>query len=82
MHEERIATHPHRCLNHALLTVRAIEASGARLAGWVANCLPPAPDRLEENINTLKTMITAPLLSLFVMPAIYLVWKRRELGLS
>ena len=27
-------------------------------------------------------MITAPLLSLFVMPAIYLVWKRRELGLS
>ena len=27
-------------------------------------------------------MITAPLLSLFVMPAIYLVWKRRELGQS
>lgn len=51
------------CLNHALLTARAIEASGARLAGWVANCLPPAPDRLEENINTLKTMISAPLLA-------------------
>jgi Cu(I)/Ag(I) efflux system membrane protein CusA/SilA len=26
-------------------------------------------------------MITAPLLSLFVMPAVYLLWKRRELGL-
>ena len=25
-------------------------------------------------------MITAPLLSLFVVPAIYLVWKRRNLG--
>lgn len=25
-------------------------------------------------------MITAPLLSLFVIPAIYLVWRRRELG--
>jgi len=25
-------------------------------------------------------MITAPLLSLFVIPAIYLVWRRREIG--
>jgi Cu(I)/Ag(I) efflux system membrane protein CusA/SilA len=25
-------------------------------------------------------MITAPLLSLFVIPAIYLLWKRRGLG--
>ena len=29
------------CLNHALLTAQAIQASGASLAGWVANCLPP-----------------------------------------
>jgi Cu(I)/Ag(I) efflux system membrane protein CusA/SilA len=27
-------------------------------------------------------MITAPLLSLFVVPAIYLLWKRRTLGLT
>jgi Cu(I)/Ag(I) efflux system membrane protein CusA/SilA len=27
-------------------------------------------------------MITAPLLSLFVLPAIYLLWKRRALGLG
>jgi Cu(I)/Ag(I) efflux system membrane protein CusA/SilA len=26
-------------------------------------------------------MITAPLLSLFVIPVIYLMWKRRALGL-
>jgi Cu(I)/Ag(I) efflux system membrane protein CusA/SilA len=26
-------------------------------------------------------MITAPLLSLFVVPVIYLLWKRRTLGL-
>jgi Cu(I)/Ag(I) efflux system membrane protein CusA/SilA len=25
-------------------------------------------------------MITAPLLSLFVIPAIYLIWRRRELS--
>jgi dethiobiotin synthetase len=50
------------CLNHALLTARAIEASGAPLAGWVANGLPPVPDYLEENINTIKSKISAPLL--------------------
>ena len=50
------------CLNHALLTARAIEASGAPLAGWVANGLPPVPDYLEENINTIKSRISAPLL--------------------
>ena len=56
------------CLNHALLTAGAIEASGAHLAGWVANCMPPAPDYLEENISTLKSMISAPLVG--VVPAL------------
>jgi dethiobiotin synthetase len=55
------------CLNHALLSARAIEADGARLAGWVANCMPPAADYLDENINTLKSMVNAPLLG--VVPA-------------
>jgi dethiobiotin synthetase len=55
------------CLNHALLTRRAIEASGLRLAGWVANCLPPPTDTLKENINTLKSMIYAPLLGVVPM---------------
>ena len=56
------------CLNHALLSARAIEASGAPLAGWVANCMPPAADYLEDNISTLKSMICAPLLG--VVPAL------------
>jgi dethiobiotin synthetase len=59
------------CLNHALLTLRAIEASGLRLAGWVANCLPPPADSLEENISTLKSMIYAPLLG--IVPALSVV---------
>jgi dethiobiotin synthetase len=50
------------CLNHALLTARAIEASGASLAGWIANGMPPVPDNLEDNINAIKSRITAPLL--------------------
>jgi dethiobiotin synthetase len=56
------------CLNHALLTVRSIETHGVRLAGWVANCLPPVADSLDDNINSLKSMISAPLLG--VVPAL------------
>lgn len=56
------------CLNHALLTAQAIQAGGASLAGWVANCLPPVPDYLDENISTLKSMISAPFLG--VMPVL------------
>ncbi|MFV1974032.1 MAG: dethiobiotin synthase [Thiohalobacterales bacterium] len=50
------------CLNHALLTLRAIEASGLRLSGWVANCLPPRSGHTDVGINYLKTKTYAPLL--------------------
>ena len=48
------------CLNHALLTVEAIRASGARLAGWVANQIAPDMAAVEENFETLKSRIHAP----------------------
>jgi dethiobiotin synthetase len=50
------------CLNHTLLTLQSIEAHGARLAGWVANCLPPVADALEENIKSIKSMTSSPIL--------------------
>lgn len=50
------------CLNHALLTVRAIEASGLRLAGWLANCVDPAMRALEDNLAYLDAHIGAPCL--------------------
>ena len=51
-------------LNHALLTVEAINARGLTLAGWVANICVAGDTMLalEENIATLKYMIKAPLL--------------------
>ena len=49
------------CLNHALLTAAAIENSGCRLAGWVANQLPTGMDALEDNLNTLKSKLSQPL---------------------
>ena len=40
-------------LNHALLTVHAIRASGLPLLGWVANCVDPRMNYLQENLQTL-----------------------------
>ena len=50
------------CLNHALLTVKAIQASGLLLAGWVANCIDPQMLAMEENVNALAQRIDCPLL--------------------
>ena len=50
------------CLNHALLTVEAIQKDGAVLAGWVANQIDPDMNRFEENLSTLKARIPAPCL--------------------
>ena len=50
------------CLNHALLTVKAIQAEGLNLSGWVANCIDPKMAALEENIQSLKQRLDCPLL--------------------
>jgi dethiobiotin synthetase len=51
------------CINHALLTVEAIQQRGLQLAGWVANCSSDM-QLLNENIATLKSLIQAPLLGI------------------
>ena len=51
------------CLNHALLTERAIISSGCRLAGWIANHLSPDFSRAAQNIDTLKTSMRSPMLA-------------------
>ena len=51
------------CLNHALLTVEAIAADRVPLVGWVANRVDPAMDCYEENLDTLRKRIKAPLLA-------------------
>lgn len=50
------------CINHALLSAEAI-ARRAPLLGWVANVLPPAQDRLEQNLQALCERMPAPLLA-------------------
>jgi len=50
------------CLNHALLTAEAIRADGLHLAGWVANTVDTAMACRDENIETLRQRLRAPLL--------------------
>ncbi len=50
------------CLNHALLTVAALQARGLHLAGWIANRIDPAMARATENLQALRARIKAPLL--------------------
>ena len=50
------------CLNHALLSARAIVADGARLLGWIANPVEPAMALAAENRATLGALLPAPCL--------------------
>jgi dethiobiotin synthetase len=50
------------CLNHALLSAQAIEASGLELAGWVANRIDPLMLAFEDNLCALQARLAAPLL--------------------
>ena len=51
------------CINHALLTVEAVQARGLKLAGWVANEIEPNMPMFEENLTSLQQRISAPCLS-------------------
>ncbi|CDG21976.1 Dethiobiotin synthetase [Xenorhabdus poinarii G6] len=50
------------CINHAVLTVKAIQSSGLKLVGWVANEIEPAGKYQAAYLATLERMIPAPLL--------------------
>jgi dethiobiotin synthetase len=47
------------CLNHALMSAEVI-ARDTRLAGWVANVLPPPMVLLDDNLATLRQRLSAP----------------------
>lgn len=51
------------CINHALLTVEAIQARGLKLAGWIANEIEPNFAMFDENLSSLQQRINAPCLS-------------------
>ncbi|MDX7997704.1 ATP-dependent dethiobiotin synthetase BioD [Xenorhabdus sp. Reich] len=52
------------CINHAILTAKAIQHAGLKLVGWVANEIEPAGKRQTAYLETLVRMIPAPLLGI------------------
>ncbi|MBU3022480.1 dethiobiotin synthase [Aestuariibacter sp. A3R04] len=51
------------CLNHAMLTIDAIQRDGLKVKGWVANQLSAQMPVYQDNLNTLKGAISAPLIA-------------------
>ncbi len=48
------------CLNHALLSARAIVGDGLPLAGWIGSQVDPAMARGEDNIAMLRQRLPVP----------------------
>ena len=48
------------CLNHALLSARAIANDSAHLAGWIASHVDPGMERVEDNLQMLRERLPAP----------------------
>ena len=51
------------CINHALLTARAIEQDGMRLRGWIANRIDPDMPMFAGNLDTLEKLLPVPLIA-------------------
>ena len=52
------------CINHAILSARAIVADDCELIGWIGNTIDPAMLRVDENIATLRERLPAPCLGI------------------
>lgn len=52
------------CINHALLTAKAITDANLELAGWVGNCVAGEMPFLRENVATLRSRLAAPCLGI------------------
>jgi dethiobiotin synthetase len=48
------------CLNHAILSARAIAADGCQLIGWIGNAIDPDMARREDQRAMLQARIQAP----------------------
>jgi dethiobiotin synthetase len=51
------------CINHALLTLEAIQQDGIQLAGWVVSQIDPDFKYSNDSIAYLRNTIPAPLLA-------------------
>lgn len=75
------------CLNHALLTARAIAADGVNAMGWIGSRIDPAMARADDNLATLERLLPFPCLGVlpyapdatpaqrgaFLLPAVHIL---------
>jgi dethiobiotin synthetase len=52
------------CLNHAILTYKAIQQARVPMVGWIANCIDPQMQKVEENMQTLRNFLKIPYLGI------------------
>lgn len=52
------------CLNHALLTIEALERRGLPLAGWIGNHIDPGFERAGQNVEWLHGNLAPPCLGI------------------
>ena len=57
------------CLNHALLSARAIATDNCRMVGWIGNRIDPQMARVEDNLATLQERLPAPCLGILPFEA-------------
>ena len=50
------------CVNHALLTKESIVSDGARLSGWIVNCIDPGYPYVKQTVDYLVSCFDVPLL--------------------
>ncbi len=50
------------CINHSLLSAQAIAADGLPIAGWIANQIDPDMSCYQENLQSIRERLRAPLL--------------------
>ena len=51
------------CINHALITLRALQADKVNVIGWIANCIDEGMDAMQENLQALRELLNVPCLA-------------------
>jgi len=52
------------CINHSLLSLRALQADGARVLGWIGSAVDPQLAFAEQTVAILRQRLTLPCLGI------------------
>lgn len=52
------------CINHAILTMRAMRQDAVNIVGWITNCIDPNMAYIHENMAALRNWLPVPCLGM------------------